>query len=59
MPREREAVIWCPKCRVEKFEVWREPTGADGVHTHVVVPADVPLDARKFCACGAVLERKR
>ena len=58
MPHEREATIWCPRCGVDKFELWRVPVDNDGHHAHVTVPPSIPEDARKFCACGAQLERK-
>lgn len=56
MSLEREAVVWCPKCRENKFEVLRVPTGADGVHHHVTEPKE--RAGMKHCECGAILERK-
>ena len=55
--RTLEATIWCPRCPADKFELWSEHVGGGHNH-HVVVPEGIPLDARKFCVCGAVLERK-
>lgn len=55
MTAEREAVIWCPRCREIKGEVQRVPTGNAGVYTHRTNPDPLP----KVCACGTVLERKQ
>lgn len=52
---EREATIWCPKCREMKGEVLRIPTGREGVYTHKTEPDPLP----KKCACGTALERLR
>lgn len=52
---EREAVIWCPKCRAEKYEIRRIPTGADGVFRHASYPEG---RSEKMCECGTPLERK-
>jgi len=52
---EREACIWCPRCREIKGEVFRIPTGHEGVVTHKTNPDPLP----KKCECGAVLERKQ
>ncbi len=50
-----ESVIWCPKCREDKGEVLRIPTGREGVFTHKTNPDPMP----KKCDCGCVLERKQ
>lgn len=55
---EREAVIWCPNCRVDKYEIQRIPTGEQGVYEHSTVPQNLTPEQRKFCLCGTVLERK-
>jgi hypothetical protein len=52
---EREAVIWCPKCKELKGEVLRIPTGNEGVVTHRTNPDPMP----KTCDCGTVLERRQ
>jgi hypothetical protein len=56
--KERECVVWCAKCGVDKFEVWRVPLGSGGHAEHVTVPDNIPAEARKFCECGTMLERK-
>lgn len=53
---EREAVIWCPKCAVPKFEILRMPTGREGVFEHVAEPKE--RAGQKVCECGTQLERK-
>lgn len=53
---ERECVIWCPKCREEKFEIRRIPTGSEGVFVHKSYPEG---RNEKVCECGTLLERKR
>lgn len=58
MSAEREAVIWCPACREDRFEILRIPTGEQGVVEHKTNPANLTPAQRKFCVCGAVLERK-
>jgi len=58
MPNEIECVVWCPRCMVDKFEVWRVPLDQNGHHSHRTVPPDIPTEARKWCACGAALQRK-
>ena len=55
--RELEAIVLCPKCNVEKFRVYRVPTGATGVYRNVTEPEN-PV-SQKHCECGAALERKR
>jgi hypothetical protein len=55
---EREAVVWCPACKADKYEIRRIPTGQEGVFRHVTYPESIPAEAKKFCVCGAVLERK-
>ena len=56
---ELEAVIWCPACREDKFEVRRVPLDDKGHFGHMTVPPSISLAAQKYCVCGAVLERKR
>ena len=53
--REIECVVHCPKCRVEKFTVYRVPTPNAGVFTHESEPKDA---VKTRCECGTVLERK-
>lgn len=55
---EREAVIWCPSCREDKYEIQRRPTGFEGVHEHVTVPPNLTAAQRKYCVCGTTLTRK-
>lgn len=55
---ELEAIIWCPRCRTDKFEIRRKPTNREGVFENVTIPPSIPATDRKFCLCGAVLERK-
>lgn len=52
---EVEAVIWCPACRAEKYEIRRIPTGNEGVHRHASYPEG---RNEKHCDCGTPLERK-
>lgn len=54
MNKEFEAIVWCPVCRVDKFEVWRVQTSGDAWQ-HVTIPPD---SAVKTCQCGENLERK-
>lgn len=51
---EREAVVWCPRCREDKGEIQRIPAWNEGVYVHKAVPDPLP----KKCACGTNLERK-
>lgn len=51
---EREAIIWCPNCRVDKGEIQRIPADNENVFVHRVIPYGLA----KKCECGAVLERK-
>jgi hypothetical protein len=55
MSSEREAIVWCQKCRDIKGEIQRVPTGNRDVYTHKTVPDPLP----KKCDCGTVLERKQ
>ena len=55
---ERECVIWCPRCKVEKYEIRRIPTGQGGVFHHATYPESIPAEAKKVCQCGTVLQRK-
>lgn len=52
---EREAVVWCPKCKEIKGEVLRIPTGNSGVYVNKPNPDPLPTK----CECGTVLERKQ
>lgn len=56
MTVEREAVIWCPRCREEKYEIRRVPTGNEGVFVNKTYPEG---RTEKHCECGTILERKR
>jgi hypothetical protein len=56
--KQRECVIWCARCREDRYEVWRVPTDGEGVYVNVTVPPSLPEQARKFCICGTQLERK-
>ena len=56
MSAEIEAVIWCPSCRVSKFEILRVPTGNEGVYRHIAEPKE--RAGVKYCECGTPLERK-
>lgn len=53
-----ETVIWCPRCALEKYEVWRVPADNPGVYQHITVPASIPPAALKVCECGTNLVRK-
>ena len=59
MTAEVEAVIFCPRCGIDKYEVRRIPTGAEGVYHHVTYPGSIPVEAKKVCECGTQLERKK
>lgn len=50
-----EAVVWCPSCGVDKYEVLRVPTENEAVFLHVTNPEN---RGEKTCECGANLERK-
>lgn len=55
---EREAVVRCPRCNEDRYEVYRESTGQEGVFHHVTVPPE--RAGMKQChVCGTNLERKR
>lgn len=57
--KELEAVIWCAKCREDRFEVWRIPVeNSEGVFRHVTNPPSIPPSAMKICPCGHPLERR-
>lgn len=56
MPAEVECVLWCPKCREDKYEIRRVPTGKEGVYEHASYP---PGRNEKACECGVILERKK
>lgn len=53
---ELEAVMWCPSCRVDKYEVRRLPAQNEGVFENVTFP---PNRADKRCdVCSTNLERR-
>ena len=54
----REATIWCPSCRVVKYEVYRVPLANQEVYQHVTEPTNLTNFQMKYCECGTVLERK-
>lgn len=53
---ELEAIVWCPSCKIEKYEVLRVPAANLGVWHHIVKPEGA--DKARYCECGTVLERK-
>ena len=55
---ELEARIWCPSCKVAKYEIYRVPLANQHVYQHVTEPADLTNYQMKYCECGTVLERK-
>lgn len=57
---EREATVWCPRCRVAKYHVLRKPTEREGVHEHVHEWIEPIPNSRDpiVCKCGATLERR-
>ncbi len=57
-----ECTIWCPACKTDRFELYREPTKRDpgentGVYEHVLKELTELKDC-KTCNCGCNLERK-
>jgi hypothetical protein len=58
LKRELETVVWCPRCRTDKYEVWRSLISPNH-YEHVTVPPSIPKEAMKVCECGAMLARKR
>ncbi len=57
--REIECVVWCAKCRVEKYTVYRAPTGQNGVFENEIQMIGQEIKDRKVCAdCGTNLSRK-
>lgn len=56
MATEIEAVVWCPTCKVDKYDVLRVPTGNAGVYEHRTNPPG--KGGVHKCECGANLERK-
>ena len=56
MQFEKESTIWCPRCKAEKYEIRRVPTGNEGVFVHKSYPEG---RNEKYCECGTVLERKK
>ena len=58
---EPECIVWCPRCKADKFRIDRKPTGREGVFEHVAEPLDRGQDRNdtKECStCHGVLERK-
>ena len=56
---ERECIVWCPKCRKDKFEVQRQPTSQNGVYQNVILDISSDKAMRWICEdCNGVLERK-
>ncbi len=55
-----ECIIWCPTCKVAKFEVTRTPTSSEGIYVHVKRPLTEPAQlSDKHCDdCMTLLERK-
>lgn len=58
MSEEIECVVWCPHCGIDKYEVRRIPTGANGVYEHKAYRGDPLKEPPKICECGTVLERR-
>lgn len=56
--KEKEVTVWCPRCKVDKYDVYRIPTRSDGVYEHVTEPPNLSNYEAKYCLCGAALERK-
>ena len=57
--QEIECIIWCPSCRVDKFEVQRVPTRREGVFEHKSVELSENGGYRQVCnTCQGPLERK-
>ncbi len=58
---ERETTVWCPGCRIDKYEVLRQPTEQEGACEHVRkwLPGNGGERHHLVCAaCGTNLERK-
>ena len=51
---ELEAKVWCPSCKVDKFEIYRKKL-REGVYEHVTEP--VNTHAKTCNTCGKNLER--
>jgi hypothetical protein len=60
MSNELETTVWCQKCEVVKFEVWRVPTDQSDIFTHQILTPEGELfkGSIKVCNCGTNLERK-
>ncbi len=57
--RDIECVVWCAGCRVEKFRVYRVPTGRNGVfENRISWPASGRVDTKTCADCGEPLSRK-
>ena len=58
---EREAIVWCPHCHIEKYEIMRQPLECEGVCEHVLKwPSGNGSDRNHLIclACNTPLERK-
>jgi hypothetical protein len=55
-----ECISWCPKCKDDKFEVIRVPTGVEGIVQHERRPVKVPepVSGLHCDDCETLLERK-
>ena len=54
-----ECVVWCSKCRVEKFTVYRAPTGQNGVFENQIKwPTTGRTDTKICLDCKEPLSRK-
>lgn len=59
MAKELEAVIWCPKCGVALFDLYRVPVGS-GVYTHLAEPKEAQEKLKANAGkhdCGTIAER--
>lgn len=54
--RELDCIVWCATCKVEKYRVYRVPTGSEGVYRNETDPAGA---VGKVCeVCDGLLTRK-
>ena len=55
-----EAVLWCPKCEVDKFEVRRVPCDSEGVYRHGLEPlsGQTVSQTNRCIDCDVPLVRK-
>ena len=58
MTLEPECVVWCPKCKADKFTVERMPTRREGIYTHQRRFRGGDLDPNVCGKCHSNLERK-